>query len=217
MSDDAPPRGRQCDQTVVIVVDDDANMRSALQRVMRSSGLTVELFASGADLLANADLTRPGCLLLDVNMPGMGGLEVQACLARREVQLPVIFLTGSSNIPIAVAAMRAGAADFIEKPFDGDDLLARVRRAIDQHGNKRMENAQSCDVLRRLSTLTPRECGVMELVVAGRTSKEIARTLGASHRTIEVHRRNLMEKMAALRLADLVRMHLSTGTEALAH
>ena len=197
------------DPTVVIVVDDDAHMRSALRRLLRSSGLVVELFASGTELFARADFTRSGCIIIDVYMPGMGGLEIQSCLAARHVHLPVIFLTGSSNIPTAVVAMREGAVDFIEKPFDGDDLVARVRLAIAGHRDQHEDRAKCGEVLRKLGTLTPRECSVLELVVAGGTSKEIARTLGASHRTIEVHRRKLMEKMEALTLADLVRMRLS--------
>jgi FixJ family two-component response regulator len=217
MNEPASTRSTDCDRSVVIVVDDDANMRSALLRLLRSSGSAVELFASGAELLAHADLTRAGCLLIDVHMPDMGGLELQSCLAARGVRLPVVFLTGSSDIPIAVAAMRNGAVDFIEKPFDDEDLVARVRRAIDGNRDQRHEQDRCRDILRRLRTLTPRECGVLDLVVSGKTSKEIARSLGSSHRTIEVHRRNLMEKMDAPTLADLVRMRLSTGTPGVGH
>jgi two-component system response regulator FixJ len=193
---------------VVIVVDDDANMRSALERLLISADMNVETFASGAELFADARLDRPGCVLLDVGMPDMNGLEVQAGLKQRRVELPVIFLTGSSDIPIAVAAMREGAVDFVEKPFDSDDLLVRVRRAIARHHQRRKEDVGNKEVQRRLATLTPRESGVLDLVIAGKTSKEIARSLDISPRTIEIHRRNLMEKMAAHTLADLVRMRL---------
>ncbi|MDR3387056.1 MAG: response regulator [Rudaea sp.] len=196
------------DQPVVLVVDDDDLMRSALRRLLLAAGIATEVYASGNEFFAQAQLDRPGCLILDVRMPGMSGLEVQACLRQRDVELPVIFLTGSSDIPIAVAAMREGATDFIEKPFDNDDLLARVRQAIDRHSHRRREHDERHDVLRRLATLTARERSVLDLVVAGKTNKEIARDLGASYRTIEIHRSHMMEKMAAPTLADLVRMRL---------
>ena len=196
---------------VVFVVDDDDLMRAALQRLLVQAGLTVEQYASGAEFLAQATLDRPGCLLLDVSMPGMSGLEVQTRLNQLRLGLPVVFLTGSSHIPIAVAAMREGAVDFIEKPFDNDDVVDRVRKAIARDGHQRSGDEDKQAVLHRLMALTPRECGVMELVVAGKTSKEIARSLGVSPRTIEIHRGHLMEKMAAPTLAALVRMRLMVG------
>lgn len=196
------------DRPIVIVVDDDDLMRSALRRLFVSAGMATELYASGPEFLAQAKLDRPGCLILDVGMPGMSGIEVQACLKQRRVEFPVVFLTGASDIPIAVAAMRQGAVDFIEKPFDNDDLLTRIQQAISRHGQQRHEDAERQDVLRRLNSLTAREHSVLELVVTGKTNKEIARCLGASHRTIEIHRHRVMEKMAAPTLADLVRMRL---------
>ena len=208
------PTGRLVEPTddpkrpVVIVVDDDASMRSAVRRLLTMGGFGVELFASGPEFLANADLRRPDCVLLDVSMPLMNGLQVQAALNQRGVALPVIFLTGSADIPIAVAAMREGAVDFIEKPFDNDDLLARVRGAIDQYRQHRDVDEEQQIVLDRINKLTARERAVLELVVAGKTSKEIARVLGSSHRTVEIHRRHLMEKMGAPSLADLIRMRL---------
>ncbi|MEO6689348.1 MAG: response regulator [Dokdonella sp.] len=168
----------------------------------------MEAYASGLEFLAQARLNCSGCLLLDVGMPVMSGIEVQARLNQRRAGLPVIFLTGSSHIPFAVAAMRAGALDFIEKPFSNDHVLERVREAIASHGRRRTEDMDKQAVLQRRATLTPRECAVMDLVVTGRTSKEIARKLGPSPRTIEVHREHLMKKMAASTLADLFRMHL---------
>ncbi len=196
---------------VVFVVDDDDLMRAALQRLLVHAGLTVEQYASGAEFLAQAKLDRPGCLLLDVSMPGMSGLEVQARLNQLRLGLPVVFLTGSSHIPIAVAAMREGAVDFIEKPFDNDDVVNRVRKAIARDDHKRSDEQDKQAVVERLNSLTPRECGVMELVVAGKTSKEIARALGVSPRTIEIHRVHLMEKMSVPTLAALVRMRLMVG------
>jgi FixJ family two-component response regulator len=193
---------------VVFVVDDDAGIRSALRRLLKLHGLMVELFASGGEFLDRANLRRSGCLLLDVRMPGMNGLEVQAQLNERRIPLPVIFLTGASDIPMAVAAMRQGAVDFIEKPFDNRHLLARVRQALDQARSRIQRSADRDAVLSRCNSLTPREREVLELVTVGKTAKEIARTLGASHRTIEIHRGHLMEKMGASTLAELVRMRL---------
>lgn len=193
---------------LVLVCDDNDGMRAALERVLTLAKFDVESYASGQDLLAAARFDRPGCILLDVAMPSMSGLEVQAHLNQRGVALPVVYLTGTSDIPIAVAAMRQGAADFIEKPFDNQDLVARVQRAIERHEPRRRTQAERAATRERLARLTPREREIMELVVAGRTSKEIARILGSSHRTVEIHRGRLMEKMAAASLAELVRMRL---------
>ena len=193
---------------VIFIVDDDRLMGATLLRLFTNAGMAAEFYASGAEFLARAKLDRHACLLLDVSMPDMSGLEVQARLHHLRVSLPVIFLTGSSCIATAVAAMREGAVDFIEKPFDNDDLVERVRRAIALDGHQRSDEGDKQGVLQRLKTLTPRECRVMELVVAGRTSKEIARVLDSSHRTIDIHRAHLMEKMSASTLAALVRMRL---------
>lgn len=194
---------------IVLIVDDDDHMRSALRRLFFSEGLQVEMYASGRALLDEARFDRPGCLLLDVKMPGMNGLEVQAVLNERAVDIPTIFLTGASDVPIAVAAMRAGAVDFLEKPYENDQLVARVRQAIERHLVQRNDSAERAELSKRMASLTPREREVLELVVAGQTSKEIARVLGASHRTIEIHRNHLMEKTGAQSLADLVRIRLS--------
>ena len=200
-------------QPVVLVVDDNAGMRAAVERLLKAAHLPVELYESGAQFLQSARLDRPGCIVLDVAMPQMSGLEVQARLNERGVALPIVFLTGTSDIPIAVAAMREGAVDFIEKPFDNADLVARVRRAIEHHEVRRRTEAELAAIRTRLARLTPREREVMELVVAGRTSKEIAREIGSSHRTVEIHRGRLMEKMEAATLAELVRMRLLIDQE----
>lgn len=207
-SDHNQARSDAAPAPVVMIVDDDELMRSALRRLLVAAKLTVEVYASGAEFLEQARLDRPGCLVLDVSMPGMSGLEVQTQLKQRETELPVIFLTGSSDIPIAVTAMREGAVDFIEKPFDNNDLLKRVRQAIDGYRQRREEDSERRDVRARFDSLTAREHSVMELVVTGKTNKEIARCLGTSHRTIEIHRHHVMEKLAAPTLADLVRMRL---------
>lgn len=197
---------------VVLVVDDEAGMRAALMRLLTSHGLAVELYESGPALLAQARLDRPGCLLLDVRMPDMDGLAVQAELNRRAVVLPTIFLTGAADVPVAVAAMRAGAADFIEKPFENALLLARVQQVISRHALRMAALHEQLQIVRRMESLTPREREVMALVITGLTSKEIARKLGASPRTIEIHRTKVMEKMQADTLADLVRMALQAPT-----
>lgn len=198
---------------IVLVVDDDPLMRSALSRLLSAAGIATELYSSGVDFLAEARLDRPGCVLLDINMPGMSGLEVQARLNQRRVAIPIIFLTASADVPIAVAAMREGAADFVEKPFETDHLLLRVRQAIDRHHRFRKIEEERQLVLTQMATLTPREHEILELVVTGKTSKLIARELGMSHRTVEIHRAHLMEKMMASTLADLVRMRLLTGDD----
>jgi FixJ family two-component response regulator len=163
------------------------------------------------EFLSDAPFDRGGCVLLDVSMPGLNGLEVQAALKQRRIELPVIFLTASADVPIAVSAMREGAIDFLEKPFENEDLVARVRNALEQHRSQRRGSVEREDVLRRLATLTARERAVLDLVVTGQTNKEIARTLGASFRTIEIHRRHVMEKMGVSTLADLVRLKLLEG------
>jgi two-component system, LuxR family, response regulator FixJ len=193
---------------VVLVVDDEPGMRSALLRLLTANGLLAELYESGPAMLAQAALDRPGCLLLDVRMPEMDGLAVQAELNRRNVVLPTIFLTGAADVPVAVAAMRAGAADFIEKPFENEHLLARVQQVIARHAQRMAEMAERLEVARRMATLTPREREVLDLVVTGLTSKEIARKLENSPRTVEIHRTHVMEKLQAETLADLVRMRL---------
>jgi len=197
----------------VFVVDDDAAMRSCLRRLLASNGFSVETCASGAELLMRVVVDRPGCILLDVSMPMMGGLEVQRQLGQLGISLPVIFLTGVADVPVAVAALRAGAADFIEKPFDNDDLVARVRLASARHGQRLDAGMVRVQAQARLDGLTPRESSVLDHVVAGETSKEIARTLGVSHRTVEVHRRHLMQKMRASTLAELVRMRLAASDQ----
>lgn len=195
-----PPR-----DDLVLVVDDDAAMRAALRRLFVAAGLAVELFDGGAALLASDATERAACLVLDVRMPGMDGLEVQAELRRRGQRLPTVFLTGAADVPLAVAAMRDGALDFIEKPFDPEHLVARVRQAVERGRRLRQREAASGEVRARLARLTPREREVLDLVVTGLTNKEIARLLGTSHRTVDIHRSHVMAKMGASSLADLVR------------
>jgi FixJ family two-component response regulator len=196
---------------VVLAVDDDSFMRTVLQRVFANALIPARTYASAAELLGSGDLRPPvSLLLLDVMMPGMSGLELQALLRVQDCRLPVMFLTGRSDIAMAVEAMRNGAVDFVEKPFQNDDLVRRVRRAIAQGAQPAPQPAPpgppNEPLLRRLSSLTAREREVYDRMIAGKTNKLIARELGGSFRTVEIHRGRVMEKMAAAHLADLVRM-----------
>lgn len=192
----------------ILVVDDDVAMRAALRRVFAHAGYAVELYGSGMELLAQADLHKPGCILLDLRMPEMDGLHVQRELLARQNVLPLIFLTGSAEIKNAVEAMRAGAVDFVEKPFDNDDLVARVNLALSAHLRERAEHADELALAERLQRLSPREGEVLSKLAQGLTNKEIARELGTSFRTVEIQRARIMEKMHADSLADLIRMVL---------
>jgi two-component system response regulator FixJ len=193
----------------VLAVDDDAFMRALLRRIFVDAGIEVETYESARDLLDNADLEGPAVLLLDVSMPDISGLELQALLGERGVSVPIVFLTGSADVPTAVEAMRCGAADFLEKPFDNVVVLERVRRsllaasaALHPPGVHRT-NPHFADGLARL---TARERQVFDAMITGKSSKLIARELGGSFRTIEIHRSRVMTKMKSESLADLVRM-----------
>ena len=190
----------------VFVVDDDDAMRDALVQLLETAGLRVEAHADGSAFLAACGPDRPGCVLLDMAMPGMSGLEVQAALRAQGLNIPVIFLTGHGDIPMAVQAMQAGAADFLEKPVQGITLLERVRLALKLDEYRRTTQARTYDILKRHAQLSPREREVMALAVSGLTSKEIAKQLGISPRTVEVHRTHIMHKMGAANMAELVNM-----------
>jgi len=192
-----------------LVVDDDGTMRVILRRVFAVAGVLVDDFASARELLERGDLLTPAVLLLDVQMPDMSGLELQTLLRERGVTLPVMFLSGTSDLPLAVAAMRSGAVDFLEKPFDPVELVSRVRRAFAMRVQVAVEPARlesPGELERRLGTLSPREREVFDLMITGKTSKLIANEIGGSFRTIEIHRSRVMTKMQAPHLADLVRM-----------
>ena len=190
----------------VFVVDDDEAMRDALSQLLETAGLRVEVYADGPGFLAAYDAGRPGCLLLDMAMPGMTGLEVQAALKSRGLEIPIIFLTGHGDIPMAVRAVQGGAVDFLEKPVPGTTLVNRVQRALKLDEERRHTMSRTRDVLQRYARLSKREKEVMALTVSGLTSKEIGRKLAISPRTVEVHRTHVMFKMAAANVAELVNM-----------
>jgi len=194
----------------VYIVDDDEAVRSSLRFLIRSVGLPAQAFASAQDFLAAYDRRDPGCLLLDVRMPGMSGLDLQQELNRRGATIPVVFITGHGDVPMAVEAMQQGAFDFLQKPFRDQDLLDRVQRALARDAESRARLAARAEIRTRLATLTPRETEVMQLITRGKANKVVGAELGVSQRTVEIHRAHVMEKMHANSLAELVRMVLDS-------
>jgi FixJ family two-component response regulator len=192
--------------STVYVVDDDEAVRKSLRRLLQSVGLAVEIFASAHEFLTRYDPQQAGCVLLDVRMPEMTGLELQEQLNVHGTIIPVIFITGHADVPMAVEAMRHGAYDFLEKPFQDQDLLHRVRSAIAQDNANRTRLEHRDAIQDRLVSLTPREREVLDLVTSGKANKVMAAELGVSQRTVEIHRARVMEKMGASSLAHLVRM-----------
>jgi two-component system response regulator FixJ len=192
--------------STVFVVDDDEAVRKSLRLLLQSAGLTVEIFASANEFLTRYDPQQAGCVLLDVSMPEMTGLELQEYLNVHGTIIPVIFITGHADVPMAVEAMRHGAYDFLEKPFQNQDLLQRVCSAIAQDRANRVRLEQRDAIQERLISLTPREREVLNLVTSGKANKVMAAELGVSQRTVEIHRARVMEKMGASSLAHLVRM-----------
>src|SRR5271163_3357774 len=194
---------------VVFVVDDDDGMRRALDMLLSTVGYKTTVFSRPGEFLANLKPDTPGCLVLDIRMPEMSGLEVQQQLNRMGSMLPVIFVTGHGDIPMAVQAMKEGAFEFIQKPFRDQDLLDRINHALKQDAENRSTVARRAEVHHRLETLTPRERQVMEMVVDGAANKVIAIDLNLSERTVEIHRAKVMEKMGARSVAHLVKLQLT--------
>jgi two-component system response regulator FixJ len=192
----------------VMVIDDDEAVRSSLKLLLRSVKLPVTVYSSAQEFLPKYMVDQPGCLIVDVRMPGMSGLELQQQLNLRGAMVPVIFITGHGDISMAVEAMRQGAFDFIPKPFRDQDLLDRVQKALEKDAKNRREISQTGRIKKQFETLTPREREVLELVTSGKPNKVMAADLGVSQRTIEIHRARVMEKMGANSLAQLVRMVL---------
>ena len=201
-----PPPSAPLPPPTVFVVDDDGAVRKAVARVLRSVRIEAAVFASPAEYLAIHDPDAPGCLLLDLEMPGLNGLELQQELSRRGGALPVIFLSAHGDVPISVQAMKAGAVDFLTKPVRDEVLRAAVRAAFEKDHQARLARAELADLDARIATLTPREHEVLEYVVAGQLNKQIASDLGTVEHTIKVHRARVMEKMKVQSLAELVRL-----------
>ncbi len=195
-------------QPTVFVVDDDDAVRKSLRFLFKSLGLTADCYATAQDFLARYRPEQPGCLVLDVRMPGMSGLELQQALNLRGAMLPVIFITGHGDIPMAVEAMQHGAFDFLQKPFRDQDLLDRVQRALAKDAENRKAHRDVEQLRRRFAELTPREREVLQLLMAGKSNKVMAADLGLSQRTVEIHRARVMEKTGAHSIAQLVRMAL---------
>ena len=195
----------------VFVVDDYAPGRRSISRLLRAAGFVVAAFASAQDFLAQYDPGVWGCLVLDVAMPAVTGLELQSILAEKGSRLPIIFLTAHGDIPKSVQAMKQGASDFLTKPVNDEDLLAAVRVAIEKHRALRREQAELSEVRARLATLTPREREVLEYVVAGKLNKQIADDLGTVEQTVKVHRARVMQKMRVQSVAELVRLTQRCG------
>lgn len=199
---------REKQAPTVFVVDDDPAIRIAMQALMESVHLQHEIFGSADEFLEQFNDDRAGCLILDIRMPGLGGLELQELLVQRHSTLPIIFITGHGDVPMAVEAMQKGAVDFIQKPFRDQDLLDRIHHALKADRERRVEQRQHSEVAERVARLTNREHEVFDLVVTGKANKVIAYELGVSQRTVEIHRARVMEKMEARSLADLVKLHM---------
>jgi RNA polymerase sigma factor (sigma-70 family) len=191
--------------TTVFIVDDDPSHRDSLRFLLESVGLAVRSFSSARDFLDCADPETPGCLLLDVRMPGMSGLDLQKELANAKISLPIIFITGHGTVPMSVRAIKAGAVDFLQKPYDEQDLFNAIHQAIEQDRQKRMEREKLRETHELIHSLSPREHQVFTLLVSGMLNKQIAYRLGITEGTVKVHRGRIMEKMKADSLADLVR------------
>lgn len=196
------------------MVDDDASMRHSAECLIRSIGLNAMTFASADQFLKHKRPDTPACLLLDMRMPGISGLDLQKELAQAGVDIPIIFITGHGDIPMTVQAMKAGAIEFLTKPYRDQDLIDAVRKGLNRDGVARTEQTKLRDLKRRFDCLTPREREVMTLVVSGLLNKQIAAQLGSTEQTVKFHRSHVMQKMQAVSLADLVRMaeSLSIGS-----
>lgn len=192
--------------SIVYVIDDDSSIREAITNLIRSVGMSVQAFGSAKEFMASSRPNAPACLVLDVRMPGLSGLDLQRELTDAGISIPIIFITGHGDIPMSVRAMKAGAVEFLTKPFRDQDLLDAIAQAIDRDRELRKQQAGIADLRDCFERLTPREREVMELVVAGLLNKQIAIRLGISEITVKLHRHQVMEKMKADSLADLVRM-----------
>ena len=199
------------DKPLIYVVDDDPSMRKALERLLRSAGHDAQTFSSALEFLDFNHPDAPGCLILDIKMPKLSGLELQERLAAKGISFPIVFITGHGTVPASVRAFKAGALDFLQKPFKDSELLDAVCRGIEKHRRLRQEQNEIKELRARMEALTPRECEVLRLVVSGMLNKQVAFDLGTAEKTIKVHRARVMEKMGAQSFADLVRFAEKLG------
>ena len=195
----------------VFIVDDDPLVLGAVETLIKSVGLEVHTFSSAQAFLESDLPDEPGCLVLDIRMPGLSGLDLQDEMAARGLTLPVIFVTGHGTVPLSVRAMKAGAVDFLQKPFEDQDLLDAVQRAIEENGQARVERRETGEIKRRVESLTQRETQVLHGVAEGKLNKQIAHDLGLSENTVKTHRAHIMQKMQAESLAHLIRLIEKTG------
>jgi FixJ family two-component response regulator len=196
---------------VVFIVDDDLSVRRSTERLVQATGLRVQTFTSAKEFLKNARFEGPACLVLDVRMPGLSGMDLQQELTQSGIQIPIIFITGHGDIPMSVRAMKAGAVEFLTKPFRSRGLLDAIRAALERDRSAHKERSETGELRQRYEQLTPREREVMVLVAAGLLNKQVAGELATTERTIKFHRAHIMQKMHAESLADLVRMTEKLG------
>jgi FixJ family two-component response regulator len=200
------PEGAAAGEAIVYIVDDDRSIRSSTKDLVESVGLRVQTFATAQDFLGSERLDAPGCLVLDVRLPGLGGLELQRELARMNAPVPIVFITGHGDIPMTVKAMKAGAVDFLAKPFRAQDLLDALSHAIERDRVARRDRREREELRRRHQSLTPREREVMAFLVKGMLNKQVAAELAMTEPTVKFHRAHVMQKMKADSMADLARM-----------
>jgi FixJ family two-component response regulator len=210
----SPPAVASSEEAIVFVVDDDQGVREATRSLLASVGLRAETFETAQEFLSSRRPDGPGCLVLDVRLPGLSGLDLQRELARTGEPIPIVFITGHADVPMSVQAMKAGAVEFLTKPFRDQQLLDAIQQAVDRDRRERRHRAELAELRRRYESLTPREREVMAGVVAGLLNKQIAAELGTSEITVKVHRAQTMQKMRAGSLADLVRIAERLGLHA---
>jgi RNA polymerase sigma factor (sigma-70 family) len=202
-------------ESTIFLVDDQVSVLRALSRLLRSAGLSVETFRSGQEFLQRYDANAAGCLVLDIAIPGLNGLELQQTLNFKGIELPIIFLTGHGDIPMSVQAMKRGALDFLTKPTNDEDLLSAIRAGLKRDRTNRQARAELAEIQQRLATLTPRERQVLVEVISGKLNKQVAAHLGVGEKTIKVHRARVIKKMKVQSVADLVRVTERAGIKPL--